>query len=114
MRHFLIHFLVLTLIGSGFAYAADSHDATETHTPDKTELVSQSVSNHADSGHSDSSHDDIDEHHAHHGCHLSLHLIGLTSKSVVFSSVGAKNSFTSFAKTYISRLSVPPTKPPRS
>ena len=109
MRQFLIHFLVLTLIGGGFAYAADNHGGTETHAPGNTEPVSHSVSNH-----DDSNHDDSEEHHAHHGCHFSVHLIGLTSESTSVKPIAYRNSFTSFAKTYISRLPAPPTKPPRS
>ena len=104
MQRFLIHFLVLTLIGSGLVYAADSHGGTESHAPGKTELVSQTDSNHHDDG----------DHHAHHGCHLSVHLLGLTSEPVSFMPVDSRNSFTRLTKTYISRLSVPPSKPPRS
>ncbi len=104
MRHFLIHFLVLTLIGSGFAYAADSHDEAETYAPSNAELLSQDNSNH----------DDNDEHHAHHGCHLSVHLIGLTNESGSLVPVVSRNSYNRLTKTYITHLSAPPARPPRS
>ena len=104
MRQFLIHFLVLTLIGGGFAYAADSHAMTEADTPANTEFVKQTNSGHGDEG----------EHHAHHGCHYSAHLIGLISESASLKPIASRNSLTRLSKTYISRLSVPLRKPPRS
>ena len=105
MRQFLIHFLVLTLIGGGFAYAADSHAMTEADTPANTELINQTNSDHSD---------DDDEHHAHHGCHFSAHLIGLITESASFEPIASGNSLSRLSKTYISRLSVPLRKPPRS
>ncbi len=104
MRQFLIHFLIMMLIGSGFAYATDSHGGTETHAPGKTEFVSQTDSNHHDDG----------DHHAHHGCHQSVHLVGLTSQSISLIPVVSRNSYKRLTKTYISRLSAPPARPPRS
>ena len=104
MRQFLIHFLVLTLIGSAFAYAADSHAMPETDIPANTELVKQTNSDHGDE----------DEHHAHHGCHFSAHLIGLITESASLTPTASGNSLTRLSKTYISRLSVPLRKPPRS
>ena len=103
MRLLIIQFLVLTLIGGGFAYAADSHAKTEAETPANTEFVKQTNSDHSDE----------DEHHAHHGCHFSAHLTGLISESATLEPIASRNSHKRLSKKYISRLSVPLTKPPR-
>ncbi len=87
-------------------YAADSDVGADiSHTQGDTVLVAQTGS---------TQHND-EEHHAHHGCHFSLHMIGLICESISYiMPVDPRNSYMSLTKTYISRLSVPPTKPPRS
>lgn len=105
MRQFLIHFLILTLVGSGLVYAADGQGEGETsHSSADSELVM-----HADSGHID----EDDGHHAHHGCHLSVHLIGLTSETTVFKHTQSQHAYAPSFQAYASRFPALLTKPPR-
>jgi len=106
MRRFLIHFLILTLFGSGLVYAADGQGEGETsHLSADTELVLHDDFNH---------HDEDDDHHAHHGCHLSVHLIGLTSEATTLEPSETQRDYTTLTQAYISRFSAPLFKPPRS
>lgn len=105
MRRFLIHFLILTLFGSGLVYASEGQGEGEvSHSSIDTEFLMHTEF---------SQHDENDEHHAHHGCHFFVHMIGLICESTAFKPTGAQYVVTSFIQTYVSRFSAPLTKPPR-
>ncbi len=101
MRRTLLSLLILTLLSTGIVWASDAHlDLLPDHAINATGCLY------------DAPVDDNDPHQS-HGCHMSSHLVAMTSDSDVVHSMGHDAYFPASFQTLSSRHSAPPIRPPR-
>jgi len=102
MRRALLSLLILTLLSTGIVWAADGHaDLLPPHALSAPGCPY------------DAPLDDSDYHQS-HGCHMSSHLVAMTSDSEEIHLSGHDGYFLSAFQALHSRPSAPPIKPPRA
>jgi len=101
MRCAFFSLLILTLLSTGIVWASDVHVDL---LPDHAVTAPGSLY--------DAPADDTD-HQQSHGCHMSSHLVAMTSDSDVIHPMGHDAYFPASFQTLNSRHSSPPIRPPR-
>lgn len=56
----------------------------------------------------------VDEHHDGHDCHMSAHLVGLSSQVLLLTSIDLTQVLPKYNIRFTSQLLPPPNKPPRA
>lgn len=102
MRRTLLSILILVLFSTSIVWASDAH----------TDLLPEHTIN-APGCLYDAPVDDSDLHQS-HGCHMSSHLVAMTSDSDFMRPLGHEIYFSSSFQSLNSRPSAPPVKPPRA
>ncbi len=103
------YILVIILLNSGFAAAADfSNEIVTFHSN------ASLVSSHSAAVPLTALHHNDSEHHAHHGCHMSAHMVALISGTPSIKSVTGICEPSYQNPIIITRRSAPPTRPPRA
>ena len=101
MRHTLLSLLILALFSTGIVWASDTHlDLVPDHAAVAPGCLYNAPVDGAD-------------HHQSHGCHMSSHLVAMTSDSNVIHPLGHDAYFPASFQTLSSRHSAPPVRPPR-
>ncbi len=101
MRRILLSLLILALFSTGIVWASDTHvDLMPDHSATAPSCLYNAPVNGTD-------------HHQSHGCHMSSHLVAMTSDSGVIPPMGHDAYFPASFKTLNSRHSAPPIRPPR-
>ncbi len=101
MRRTLLSLLILALFSTGIVWASDTHVGL---VPDHAAVASGCLYDAPVDG---------TDHHQSHGCHMSSHLVAMTSDSDVIHFLGHDTYFPISLQTLISRHSAPPVRPPR-
>ncbi len=101
MRRILLSLLILALFCTGIVWASDAHVDLA---PEHAATVSGCLY--------DAPLDDSD-HHQNHGCHMSSHLVAMTSDSGLIPPLAHDAYFPASLQTLNSRHSAPPIRPPR-
>ncbi|MCF6212027.1 MAG: hypothetical protein L3K24_15465 [Gammaproteobacteria bacterium] len=101
MRRILLSLLILALFCTGIVWASDAHVDLA---PEHAATVSGCLYD-APLGDSD--------HHQNHGCHMSSHLVAMTSDSGLIPPLAHDAYFPASLQTLNSRHSAPPIRPPR-
>jgi len=63
---------------------------------------------------SDVIHHTVDEHHDGHDCHMSAHLVGLSSQVFSLANIDAAQVFPNYITRFYTHQLPPPNKPPRA